>query len=83
MKLSIGLACEIGFADGVRISDEYDYDADYLENGMAFLIGADTKTERYVFGIAWIDHVGRDVPADERKRRDFETWYGADPAIAL
>ena len=83
MKLSIGLECESGFVDGVRISDEYDYDADYLENGMAFLIGADTKTERYVFGIAWIDDVGWDDPANHNNNWDSETWYGADPTIAL
>ena len=72
-KLSIGIECEAG---------EYDYDADYLENGMAFLINADTKTEFYTFGIAWIDNVGWDDPIDDHGR-DVETWYGADPTSAL
>ena len=81
-KLSIGLECEVGYIDGVRISDEYDYDADYLENGMSFLIDANTKTEHYTFGIAWIDNVGWDDPIDDNSR-DVETWYGADPTLAL
>jgi len=81
-KLSIGLECEMGYIDGVRISDEYDYDADYLENGMSFLIDANTKTEHYTFGIAWIDNVGWDDPIDDNSR-DVETWYGADPTLAL
>lgn len=82
-KLSIGLECETGYMDGVRISDEYDYDADYLENGMAFLIDANTKTEHYTFGIAWIDNVGWDDSSDDNNDRDVETWYGADPTLAL
>ena len=80
--MSIGLECEMGYIDGVRISDEYDYDADYLENGMSFLIDANTKTEHYTFGIAWIDNVGWDDPIDDNSR-DVETWYGADPTLAL
>ena len=71
-KMSIGLAF-----------DEYDYDADYLENGMAFLIDANTRTERYVFGISWIDNVSRDDQMDDNGDRDVETWYGADPSLAL
>ncbi len=81
-KLSIGLECETSYG-GVRISDKYDYDADYLENGMTFLIETNTKTERYVFGIAWIDNVGWDDPTGESSDRDVETWYGADPTLAL
>lgn len=75
-KLSIGLECD------VCATNEYDYDADYLENGMAFLIDANTKTESYTFGIAWIDNVGWDDPIDDNGR-DVETWYAADPTFAL
>ena len=82
-KMSIGLECEAGYAGDVRAAEKYDYDADYLENGMAFLIDEDTKTERYTFGIAWIDNVGWEDPADEDNGRDIETWYGADPTLAL
>lgn len=78
-KMSIGLEYDV-------ISDEYDYDADYLENGMAFLIGTKTKTECYTFGIAWIDNVGwndRNDTIDKDSDRDAETWYGADPVLML
>ena len=81
-KMSIGLECEAGYTGGVRASDKYDYDADYLDNGMSFLIDKNTRTERYVFGIAWIDNVSRDDPIDNNNR-DIETWYGADPTLAL
>lgn len=82
-KLSIGLECEAGYIDGIRASDKYDYDADYLENGMSFLIETNTKTGRYVFGIAWIDNVGWEEISDENLARDVETWYGANPVLAL
>ncbi len=82
-KMSIGLECEAGCIGGRRVSDEYDYDADYLVKGMAFLIETNTKTERYTCGIAWIDNVRREDPAVENYDRDIETWYGADPTLAL
>ena len=78
-KLSIGLECEAGYVGDVRASDKYDYDAAYLENGMSFLVGKHTKTERYVFGVAWIDNVSRGDTTDDNTNRDVETWYGADP----
>ena len=71
-KMSIGVECDM-------ISDEYDYDADYLENGMAYLIRTKTKTECYTFGISWIDNVGWNDLIDKDNDRDVETWYGADP----
>ena len=74
-KMSIGVECDM-------VSGKYDYDADYLENGMSFLIGANTKTDHYTFGIAWIDNVGWDDSIDDNGR-DVETWYGADPTLAL
>ena len=74
--MSIGVECDM-------ISDEYDYDADYLENGMAYLISTKTKTECYTFGISWIDNVGWNDPIDKDNDRDVETWYGADPVLML
>ena len=82
-KMSIGLECEAGYIDGVHATNGYDYDADYLENGMSFLIDANTRTEHYTFGIAWIDNVKWDDPTGESSDRDVETWYGADPTLAL
>lgn len=82
-KMSMGLECESGYIDGIRISDEYDHDADYLENGMAYLINPHTKTNRYVFGIAWIDNVSWDDSSGLESQRDAQTWYGADPTLPL
>ena len=82
-KLSIGVECVAGYIGGVRDTDEYDYDAEYLENGMSVLIDGNTKTQHFVFGIAWIDNVGWDDPIDDNNDRDVETWYGADPSLAL
>lgn len=33
----------------------------------------DTKTTKFVFGIAWIDNVTAE--------NDVQTWYGADPTL--
>lgn len=83
VKMSIGLECEAGYIGGVRASDEYDYDADYLDNGMAYVIMPETKTEKYIFGIAWINDVGWDDPIDNEHNRDVQTWFAADPTLAL
>ncbi|MBR3313151.1 MAG: hypothetical protein IKG18_03330 [Atopobiaceae bacterium] len=77
LKLSIGVEFDIGYWP-----EEYDYDAKYLANGMAYLVHPHTKTERYVFGISWIDDVGWDDPIDGAER-EIQTWYGADPTLAL
>lgn len=74
VKMSIGLECEAGYIGG-----KYDYDAVYLDNGMAYVIMPETKTEKYVFGIAWIDDVGWDDPIDDGHNRDVQTWFAADP----
>lgn len=56
----------------------YDYDTDYLENGMAHIILPNTKTEQYTFGASWIDDVGWDDIIDNQNDRDTQTWFGAD-----
>lgn len=83
IKMSIGLECEAGTIGGIRASDGYDYDADYLDNGMAYIILPETKTEQYVFGIARIDRVGWDDPIDDEHHRDVRTWFAADPTYGL
>ena len=80
--MSIGLEGEAGYIGGMRASGKYDYDVEYLENGMAYIVLPETRTQRYVIGIAWIDDVGRDGPADDDNDRDTETWYAADPTSA-
>lgn len=80
-KMSIGLEFDEG--DEEWIHNKYDYDIAYLENGMAYRIESNTKTTEYVFGICWIDDVGWDDPIENGNDRGIETWFGADPTLAL
>lgn len=52
-------------------NDGSDYEVDYLNNGMAYLIFPSTKNTKYEFGISWI--------CDYTKDNDVQTWFGADP----
>ncbi|MCU6746601.1 hypothetical protein OCV51_02830 [Faecalicatena acetigenes] len=73
-KLSIGMEGEAGYCFyGTRSSEIYDYDNDYMENGVSYLIREETKTTKYVFGVAWIENVTAE--------NNWQTWYGADPTI--
>ncbi len=73
IKLSIGMEADIGcLNNGKRIS-EYDYDADYLKDGVCYLILPTTKTNKFIFGVAWITNVNAE--------NDVQTWYGADPSM--
>ncbi|MEG1956750.1 MAG: hypothetical protein RR071_03335 [Lachnospiraceae bacterium] len=75
-KLSIGMEGESGyFSDGYRLSTTYDYDNEYTENGVKYIIFAETATDRYSFGIAWINRVNEE--------NDVQTWFGADPTLML
>lgn len=48
-KLSIGMEGETGyFADGTRAFDTYDYDTEYLDNGVQYVITGNTKVSTYV-----------------------------------
>ena len=71
IKLSVGLeGDDLHMPDGTRISS-YDYDIEYLKDGMAYTVLADTVTEKYVFGIAWLSPFCAD--------NEIQTWYAADP----
>lgn len=85
IKLSIGVLGEQwGYING-KLSTHYnDYDIEYLENGMTYVIMEETKTSSYKFGIAWIDNVGwDDTITEEYQKREVQTWFGADPTISL
>lgn len=84
-KLSIGLIGERwGYIDGKLVENYWDYDIDYLKNGMSYLILKETTISKYIFGISWIDNVGWDDSIiDGEHNRDVETWFGADPTLAL
>ena len=74
-KLSIGIESDAGYIDGnIRVSEAgYDYDSEYLDNGMAYVILPETKTVSYVFGICWIN--------ENTVEKDVQTWFGADPTM--
>lgn len=73
-KLSIGMEGEAGYYfDGTCSSEIYDYDNGYMENGVSYLIKEETKTTKYVFGVAWIENATTE--------NDVQTWYGADPTL--
>ena len=84
MKMSIGVDCEI-WSDNLGYRDwRYDYNAEYLEKGMAYIIEPLTKTEDYVFGIAWIDDIGWDDEFGEaRWARSSQTAFGADANMCI
>ena len=73
VKVSIGVVGESGDdIRGVRQSD-YDYDTEYLTNGVQYRLLPITKTSKYIFGVAWINKV--------TEENDVQTWYGADPTM--
>lgn len=77
-KLSICVECETGYLpDGRRWSDKYDYDAEYLENGMSYRVLEKTVECEYVFGIAWIDKIFDEAEEIDHDR-DVQTWLAAD-----
>lgn len=59
------------YSDGTCASDVYDND--YMGDGVSYLILEETKTTRYVFGVAWIENVTAE--------NDVQTWFGADPTL--
>ena len=84
IKMSIG-----AFTDCVFIDDKVqpmvydDFDVDYLENGMSYVVLPHTRTNHYEFTIAWIDGVDwHDEDDSESRKRDTQVWYAADPTIA-
>lgn len=65
---------ETGYcADGTRAFDTYDYDTEYLDDGVQYVIVENTNATTYVFGIAWIENVTDD--------NEVQTWFGADPTL--
>lgn len=72
IKISIGLEGDNGYdPDTGRRESEFDFDVDYLNDGMAYSILPFTKTQKYLFGISWLS------PYNEEN--DVQTWYAADP----
>lgn len=72
-KLSIGAEGDTGYdSNGIRIAS-YDYDNEYLNNGLQYVILPETKTTHYTFAIAWLNATNQ--------INEVQTWYGADPTL--
>ena len=72
-KLSIGMEGDTGYlVTGDRVSD-YDYDTEYLPDGVQYCLLPFTRTATFLFGIAWIRPV--------TETNDSQTWFGADPTL--
>lgn len=84
-SLAIGLYGEPWtYYRGELIDSGFDYDIQYLEYGLSYVILEETKTTEYLFGIAWIDDLAYDAPlTDEWSNRDIQTFFGADPSFEL
>lgn len=66
-KLSIGIEYDC-------CNKDYDYGCAYSKDGyIEFIINESTKTAKYVFGIAWIEHGTIEGYTN--------TWFGADPTL--
>lgn len=71
-KLSIGMVGDSVYINGKRIW-EYDYDNDYLDDGVEYVILDITETQNFVFGVSWLNNC--------TEENDIQTWFGADPTI--
>ena len=72
------LECQAFYSEKCKLSigthvnnDGEDYEVDYLDNGMAYLISPETKNCCYSFGISWINNC--------TEENECQTWFGADP----
>ncbi|MDD3403593.1 MAG: hypothetical protein PHQ72_09590 [Hespellia sp.] len=73
-KLSISAEGDSGYyPNGTRVSDYYDYDNEYYNDGVSYLILESTSTSNYRFGIAWIKNYN--------DANEVQTWYGADTTL--
>lgn len=68
-KLSIGT--EADFCEPKTF--DYDYGGRNLPNGLEIEINPQTKTQYFIFGIAWLNECSEE--------KDVQTWYAADPTI--
>ena len=51
IKLSIGAEGDSSYP---KEFEEYDYDIDLLSNGVSYVTEAQTRTTRFLFGVAWL-----------------------------
>lgn len=68
-KLTLGVNCSFG--DAKRY--DFDFDGQYIKDGIECLLSETTVSQLFVFAISWID------PLTENN--DVQTWYASDPSI--
>ncbi|WP_427107670.1 hypothetical protein [Lysinibacillus xylanilyticus] len=68
IKLTIGVEGEF-----TNKPDYFDYNGDYLSDGIQYITFQETIARRFVFGVCWIQ------PYTEEN--DTQTWFGADPSF--
>lgn len=66
-KITIG--CEGEF--GIPREPGYDYDGDYLDNGLEIIIEPSTKSRTFIFGVSWLTEC--------TEKNDTQTWFASDP----
>ena len=59
--------------DGIELGERLELKSFYKDNTKLSIGMEETKTTKYVFGIAWIENVTTE--------NDVQTWYGADPTL--
>ena len=72
IKLSIGMTGQTGYVGSHR-DNTFDYDNGYLADGVTYELLPFTKTQKYKFAIAWLNHC--------TPENDVQTWLAADPII--
>ena len=70
-KGKITLGCYASFGDYEDY--DFDYDGCLCSDGIEIFISPSTKTQKYLFGICWLNECTEET--------DVQTWYGADPEI--
>lgn len=68
-KLTLGFNCSFGDAKDYG----FDFDGQYIKDGIECLLSENTASQSFVFAISWV------APLTENN--DVQTWYASDPSI--
>lgn len=74
IKMSIATQAEILSYENEKIDEDdpcniYNYDVEYLENGMRYIILPITTEKEVIFGVSWMSNYNDD--------NEVQTWFGA------
>ena len=68
-KLTIGCTSDFGT---LREGD-FDFDGEYLKNGLRICIFPNTESRTFTFGVSWLLNATSD--------NEIQTWFASDPSI--